>query len=95
MTDLTVVEEPRKRGITFNLSINLGHLLTIGTLLITMGAAYSTYAVTVHSHDMRLRFLEAQVQSLVHVNNELTANMYTLRQDVAVIRDRVERMPYR
>ena len=92
MTDL-IVSEPRKQGVTFNLSINLGHLLTIGTMLVTMGVAYSTYAVTVHSHDMRLRFLEAQVQSLVHVNAELTTNIYNLRQDVAVIRDRVERMP--
>ena len=81
---------PKKQSVSFDLSINLGHVITIATLLGTMGVAYSTYSVTVHSHDMRLRYVENQVQSVVSTNTELTKSMYSLRQDVAIIRDRVE-----
>jgi hypothetical protein len=94
MSEISIT--PKKQLVNFDLSINLGHVLTIATLLGTMGVAYATYSVTVHSHDLRLRFVESQVQSLVNTNKELTTTMYTLRQDVAIIRDRIEnRLPPR
>lgn len=80
-----------RKGISFDLSINLGHVLTIATLLCTLAVAYATYLVTVNSLDMRLRYVETHIQNIASVNYELTTAMHTLRQDVAIIRDRIER----
>ena len=80
-----------KHPLRFDRTLNLGHVLTIFTLLGTMGIAYATYSVTVAGHDLRLRFLEAQVSTLTNLNVELKAALASIKQDVAVIRDRLER----
>lgn len=75
----------------FDWTVNFGHILTLIVLGATGITAFATYRVTVADHDVRLKFLEAQYQQQNNLNNILTTTMNKLLQDVAVVRDRMER----
>lgn len=78
-------------GIKFDGTVNLGHLLTIATLISMMVAAYATYKVTINSHDTRLGMLEAQMKSQEGYNLSTSTALYSIKQDVAIIKDRLEK----
>jgi len=83
----------------FDATINLGHVLTIAALLGTLAIAYATYKVTISALESRLAYLEtyrinnmeAQIKLQQGYNTEMSNAIYIIKQDVAVIRDRLER----
>jgi hypothetical protein len=83
----------------FDSTINLGHVLTIVTLLGTLAIAYSTYKVTISSLDSRLAYLETYRVTNLEANDKTRASqlvdmsnaLYSIKSDVAIIRDRIER----
>lgn len=79
------------QGLRFDNTINLGHILTIGAILMGMALAYTTYALTVSDHDSRLRYLETVMKTQQVYNVDTNSALWTIKQDVAVIRDRLER----
>lgn len=70
-----------KLGLQFDKTINLGHVLTIITLIAAFTGAYTAYQVTITNHEDRITRLENQ-----------TNNIWSIKQDVAVIKDRIERL---
>lgn len=78
-------------GISFEKSISVGHILTILSIVSAAVSLFVTYRVTITEHEGRLRTLEIQVQTQTATNSQLSTMMYNIRQDVAVIRDRLER----
>src|SRR5262245_8130312 len=79
------VSKPR-----FDWTVNLGHVLTIAAILITLGTAYTTYQVTISDHDNRIRSLEKQGLTLDARTGEVYSVMYTIKQDLAIIKYRLE-----
>lgn len=78
-------------GIAFDRTVSLGHILTIMSIIGATIGGYVTYRLTIAEHDVRLRTLEAQMLHQINSNSELNVMMYNIRQDVAIIRDRIER----
>jgi len=74
----------------FDWTINLGHVATIVTLLLALATAYSTYQVTINDHDSRLRTLEKQGNHMDSRINEMYGLLYTIKQDMAIIKYRIE-----
>lgn len=82
---------PMLHGVSFDRTISLGHVLTIMSIVGATIGGYVTYRLTIAEHDVRLRNLEQQMQHQMDVYGSLNTMMYNIRQDVAVIRDRLER----
>ena len=78
-------------GLRFDKTINLGHILMIGTMVGAIVTAYATYRVTVNEYNHRLNYLEAHTKSQEVINNNLSSSLYNITRDVAVIKDRLER----
>lgn len=86
---MALLEDPLPKP-GFDWTVNLGHILTIGALLLAMGTAYTTYQVTMSDHDNRLRSLEKHGLSLDNRTNEIYNVLYSIRQDLAVVKYRIE-----
>lgn len=80
---------PKEGSLRFDRTISLGHLLTIATMIMGLTAAYSTYQVTVNDHESRIKFLERQLT----ITSDQMAIVWSIQRDVAVIKDRLERLP--
>lgn len=78
-------------GVSFDRTISLGHVLTIMSIVFATIGGYVTYRLTIAEHEARLQNLEQQMAHQVLSDSDLRVMMYNIRQDVAVIRDRVER----
>ena len=76
----------------FDKTISIGHVLMIATMLVAIGTAYATYRVTVTEFDHRIIYLENYAKSQTNINDSLTTNLNSISRDVAVIKDRVERV---
>lgn len=84
--------EPQERNVLkFDWTMNLGHLMMILTMVLAAVAAYATARVTLSEHEARISALEIGISSVRTTSSDLTATLYTIRQDVAVIRDRMDR----
>jgi hypothetical protein len=68
----------------------LGHVVTIGAILLTMATAYTTYQITVQDHDSRLRTLEKQAHGSSAQMSSVSDALYAIKQDLAVIKYRLE-----
>lgn len=88
---LSWLEGRRMPEIKFDGTVNLGHILTIGTLVSMMAVAYATYKVSMNDHDSRLTFLENQMKSQDAYNVSTSSTLYSIKQDVAIIKDRLEK----
>lgn len=84
------LERPGMQRPRFDWTVNLGHVLTIAALLGTLGTMYTTYQVTVSDHDSRLRTLEKQILFLDTRANDSTNVLYSIKQDLAIIKYRME-----
>jgi hypothetical protein len=78
-------------GISFDRTVSLGHVLTIMSILAATIGGYVTYRLTIAEHEARLVSLETQMRTQGAAYTELQVMMWNIRQDVAVIRDRLER----
>jgi Tfp pilus assembly protein PilN len=85
------VEKTDGHSISFDKRISLGNVLTLLSLLGILAGSYVTYRVTISEHETRIQALELSMQRQSSANSELSTMMYNIRQDVAVIRDRLER----
>lgn len=74
----------------FNWEINLGHVLTIATLLIGLAVAYSTYQVTTNDHESRIRYLEVRSNNLDGRFSEIGNTINLMSRDLAIIKYRLE-----
>lgn len=83
--------DERQQHVSFDKRISLGNVLTVGAFLLAIVGNYVTYRVTISEHENRIAALELQLARQSTTNNELSTMMYNIRQDVAVIRDRLER----
>lgn len=87
MTDQAPPNKPR--GVVFDRTINLGHVLTFVGFLITAMVAWSTM-------DKRVVVLEegrkAQAQIDRHQDETVQANMATIREQLTEIRRSVEKI---
>src|SRR5262245_41288823 len=62
-------------GLQFDRTVSLGHVLTMATMAVGMMFGYSAYKETVVNHEMRLKYLETQIQAQVQSHNDLSARM--------------------
>jgi hypothetical protein len=76
-----------KSNIRYDSTINLGHVLTMITIAGTVALAYATYRVEVSELATRVTILEG----LAKTQEATTIAVHTIRSDIAIIRDRVER----
>lgn len=68
-------------------TVNLGHVLTIVTILLTAVGAYNGMIVRLSAAELKVQALEAQQAQLYLVVKDIAV----LQRDVAVIRDRLDR----
>lgn len=86
---MTILEEtPRVR---FDWTISFGHILTVASVGLALATAYTAYQVTINDHDSRIRALEKTSLTLDARTNEIASVMYSIRQDLAIIKYRMER----
>lgn len=74
-------------GLRFDKTVSLGHVLTAASMLTGIAVAYTTYMVTITDHERRIELLEKQLSVTIQQMN----TMWSIKQDVAVIKDRLER----
>ena len=81
---------PKKgKGLQFDATISLGHVLTIATMVCALVVAYATYRESFRDHENRITMLERQYV----VFTDQMKTIGSIREDVAVIKDRTERIP--
>jgi hypothetical protein len=85
------VEARKENGVHFDRTINLGHIMTILTLMVGMAGAYTTYKVSMTEHETRINRLEEITKSQISVGADITSNIYAMKQDLAIIKFRIER----
>lgn len=68
-------------------TVNLGHVLTIVTILLTAVGAYNGMILRLSAAELKIQTLEAQQTQLYLVVKDIAV----LQRDVAVIKDRIER----
>lgn len=72
-------------------TVNLGHVLTIVTILLAAVGAYNGMIVRLSAAELKVQALEAQQVQLFLVVKDIAV----LQRDVAVIRDRLDRQAQR
>lgn len=78
---------------TFDWTINVGHLITLAGTGFAMISAYYVLKSDVRALDARLSVTEIAVRDQITMNAKIAAEVGAVRQDVAVIRDRLEPPP--
>jgi hypothetical protein len=78
---------------TFDWTINVSQLLTVVAMVFVLLGAFYTMKSDVRALDARLILAEYGVRDQVHMNAKIIAEIAAVRQDVAVIRDRLEPPP--
>ena len=84
-------ETRQENFMRFDKTINLGHVMTIITLMAGMATAYTTYRVSMAEHETRIDRLEKISTSQISVGAEMTTNLFAMKQDLAIIKYRIER----
>lgn len=72
----------------FDTTVNLGHILTILTISATVALAYTAYRVEVTELTTRVTILE----NISKTQEATTIAVHSIRSDIAIMRDRLERM---
>lgn len=72
----------------FDSTINLGHVLTMVTISAAIALAYTAYRVEVTELGTRVTILE----SLAKTQEATTIAVHAIRSDIAIMRDRLERV---
>jgi hypothetical protein len=79
---------PKKSSIHYDSTVNLGHILTMVTIAGAMTLAYSAYRVELSELSTRVTILEG----LAKTQEATTIAVHSIRADIAIMRDRLERM---
>ena len=77
----------------FDWTINVSQIITIVGMIFALISAYYILKSDVRALDARLVMTEYAVRDQVSMNAKIIAEIAAVRQDVAVIRDRVEPPP--
>lgn len=80
-----------KQSLHFDRTISVGHIITVLTLISAFVGAYAAYKVTITDHESRLIRLETMVLQQINSNEAQNNSLWSIKQDVAVIKDRIER----
>jgi 5-bromo-4-chloroindolyl phosphate hydrolysis protein len=86
------MQEPESQGMRFDLTINLGHIIILGTLFTSIVSTWVTYKVSITNNELRLARLEEFVKAQGASNQEIATDISSIKQDIAIIRYRVDRV---
>jgi hypothetical protein len=75
----------------FDMTINLGHVITVAIGLLALGTAYTTYQVTINDHDSRLRSLEKNGVANESKVYDMYNVLYSIKNDISIIKFRLDR----
>lgn len=78
---------------TIDWSINVGQIITIVGMVFAMISAYFILKSDVRALDARITVLEVMVRDQITMNAKLFAEVGAVRQDTAILRDRLEPPP--
>lgn len=77
----------------FDWTINVSQLIALFGMVLAILAAFYTMKSDIRALDARIVIAEHGVRDQVHMNAKVIAEIAAVRQDVAVIRDRLEPPP--
>jgi hypothetical protein len=84
------MEEP---NVKFDPTVNLGHIISAIVMIISMIATYFALKSDIRDHESRLTVVEEAYKSQHITNNSTRDALNKIETGVAVIRDRMERVP--
>jgi hypothetical protein len=76
----------------FDLTINLGHVVVLGTLIASVITTWSSYYTSITNSEIRITRLEKAIETHVANSQDLSENISSLKQDIAILRYRIERV---
>ena len=86
------VPELEKPQMQFDAKISLGNVLTLLTLVGGFIASYYAMKASIANHEWRLLALEDRVRVQWNTSANISNDINSIKQDVAIIRDRMERV---
>lgn len=78
-------------GLRFDLSVNLGQVLTATAMILSVVAAYFAIRSDIRDHEGRIARVEQSVINQDVLNQKAGDSLGSIKTDIAVIRDRLER----
>jgi len=76
---------PRPR---FDFSLNLGHILTILSIVGSVFVAYMTVVREVDNHELRITTIEKQVDTSTSFQRQVLDKLSNIREDIATLKER-------
>jgi len=73
-------------------TINLGQIISIGGMIVAFIGAYYNLKGDIRSHGDRLTKIDEAESAQIALNTKMIEEMSAMRQDVAIIRDRIDRV---
>lgn len=83
------------KGLRFDLSINLGQVLTAVSMILSVMTAYFAIRSDLRDHESRIAGVEQSVLNQEQFNSKAIDTLGSIKTDIAVIRDRLERAAVR
>ncbi len=78
-------------GVKFDKTITLGNVILMVGMAGSVVAFFTSTKISLAEHEIRLTRLERITDGLIQSDYTTSVNIGAIKQDVAVIRDRVER----
>jgi hypothetical protein len=72
----------------FDFSLNLGHVLTIISIVGSVFVAYMTIVREVDNHELRIKTIEKQIDSTSTFQSQVLSTLGTIREDIATLKER-------
>jgi hypothetical protein len=72
----------------FDFSLNLGHVLTILSIVGSVFVAYSTLVREVDNHELRIKTIEKQIDTTSTFQSQVLSTLGTIREDIATLKER-------
>ena len=77
--------------VNFDNTVNLGHLLIVGTVLASAISTYIALRITINEHDFRISRAENESKIQNTQLQNIQNSIWNIQSDVAVIKDRMNR----
>jgi hypothetical protein len=79
-------------GVEFSRTVSLGHILTIASFILSAVLAYGAIQSDLNEHRWRIQSLERSTTELIATYRQVTESLAKIKEDLAVVRERVERV---
>lgn len=76
---------PRPR---FDMTLNLGHVLTVLSIIGSVFVAYMNIVRTVDNHELRIEAVEKQLDTTTAFQSQVLSTLSTIREDIATLKER-------